>query len=267
MIWFLSVLVIVITILAGFYPAVILSKYDPALVLKNQHNVASGSTRKAFLRKTFTVTQFVIAQFFVIATVITVKQIHYMLNKDLGFKKEGIIYFAVPYNNGNNHPRDSTTKYVLLNEMNAISGIELISVGYGPPCSEYEASTSFTYKDGKKEILVSSKMLNGDTNYLKLYHIRLLAGRSPQQDKVVKEYVINETLMHVLGFQNPRDAINKILNGHRIVGVMADFNQASLHAQIKPEAFEGDAGNGVIFHVALKPQAFRNILVKDHHPD
>ena len=88
---FLLLLTLLVTILAGFYPAMVLSKFKPVLVLKNQAYSGNSSSRKAWLRKGLTISQFLIAQFFCMATLITVKQINYLLNKDMGFKKDAII--------------------------------------------------------------------------------------------------------------------------------------------------------------------------------
>ena len=84
---FLLVLAIVVSFLSGLYPAFILSGYKPVKVLKNQSFVCSNETRHAWIRKTLTVSQFVIAQFFVIATVMVSKQINYSLNADMGFQE------------------------------------------------------------------------------------------------------------------------------------------------------------------------------------
>src|ERR1022692_2164613 len=94
---FLILLTIAVSFLSGLYPAVVLSGYKPVSVLKNQASAKSGQTRNAWIRKTLTVSQFVIAQFFIIATFMVSKQIHYMLNKDLGFKKEAILNFETPF--------------------------------------------------------------------------------------------------------------------------------------------------------------------------
>ena len=79
--------------LSGFYPALVLTKFKPVTVLKNQLHANTAQSRKAWFRKTLTVTQFVIAQFLVIATLVVSKQINYSLNKDLGYKKDAIVYF------------------------------------------------------------------------------------------------------------------------------------------------------------------------------
>ncbi len=253
MILFLIGLILVVTVFAGFYPALVLSKYKPVAVLKNQAYTGTVNTRKAFLRKGLTITQFVIAQFFIMATVMMVKQIHYMLNKDMGFKKDAIVFFSVPFNFSNLYNQDSR-RFVLLNELKSLPGVNRVSLGQAPPSSASWSIRIFDYKDGKKDVQTEVRLKGGDTNYLSLYHIKLLAGRNVQQSDTTKEYVINETYMHILGFQKPEDALNKELDGKPIVGVIADFNQQSLHAGIKPLAFSSDQDNDYTFHIALQPQ-------------
>lgn len=253
MIVFLIGLTLVVTVFAGFYPALVLSKYKPAAVLKNQAYTGTAKGCKAFLRKGLTVTQFVIAQFFIMATVMMVKQIHFMLNKDMGFKKDAIVFFSVPFNFSNLHNKDAR-RFILLNELKSLPGINHVSLGQSTPSTESWSIRIFDYKDGKKDVQTEVRLKGGDTNYLSLYNIKLLAGRNVQQSDTTKEYIINETYMHVLGFQNPQDALNKELDGKPIVGVMADFNQQSLHAPIKPLAFSSDLYNDYTLHIALQPE-------------
>ncbi len=98
----------------------------------------------------------------------------------------------------------------------------------------------------------------GDSNFIKIYQIKILAGRNVHTSDSVKELLINETYSKALGFQNPENAINKELtfgNGKRfpIVGVMKDFHEQSLHGAIGPIVFQSKAEGG-FFHIALKPQ-------------
>ena len=83
--------------MSGFYPAMILSGYKPVLVLKNQAYTNTGKTRNAWLRKSLTISQFVIAQVFIMATILVSKQIAYSLNKNMGFKKDAIIHLSINY--------------------------------------------------------------------------------------------------------------------------------------------------------------------------
>jgi putative ABC transport system permease protein len=255
---FLVLLILVVSLLSGFYPALILSRYNPISVLKSQAHTGSAGAHRAWLRKGLTLSQFFIAQVFIMATLITGKQIYYMLNADLGFKKEAIVSFGVPFNFSNfDHPDGK--RFVLLNELRSIPGIQLISMGGGSPATGGWATSTMTYKDGKKEIETDVEQKSGDTNYLRLFHLRILAGRNVQQSDTVKEYLLNENYMHVLGFRSPQDALNKIIEGHPIVGVLADFHQQSLRTAIKPLVFYSQQKFAYDFHIALMPQDGGNL--------
>jgi putative ABC transport system permease protein len=246
-------LTVVVAFLSGFYPAMVLSRLKAILVLKNQayHNI--GSNRKALLRKTLTVAQFLIAQVFIMATLIAVKQINFALNKDMGFKKEAIIVVPTPFpklRNVNLH----SAQFVFLDKIKRLPGVQLVSLGGDEPASEGWSSNSLKYKDGKKEIETDVRLKFGDTNYLKVYQIKLLAGRNVHASDTAGELVINETYLHMLGFQNPKDILNKQIDNLPVVGVMADFNQESLHSSIKPLAFSTDLGNSWNLHIALRTE-------------
>jgi len=253
---FLLVLAIVVSFLSGFYPAVILSGYQPVAVLKNQAQ-NSSKTRNAWMRKSLTVSQFVIAQFFIMATVLVGKQIYYSTHKELGFKKDGVIVINSPWKN-----RTQGKNLVFFNKLRAMPQVEMASMGNDAPSSENTSSTEGTYIDGKKEIRIGDLAEKfGDENYINLYHIKLLAGRNLQPADSNKAFLVNLTLINRLGFKNPQDAIGKIItnfNGDtrmEIIGVVSDFHQESLHAPISPLAIlRANNEFGGTFHIALNPQ-------------
>ena len=250
---FLLGLIIIVTLLSGFYPAIILSSYKPVAVLKNQISTNTGKTRNAWLRKTLTVSQFVIAQFFIMATILVSKQINYSLNKDLGFKKDAIIYFRTNF-----YDKVKSHKVALLNKLRIIPEIAMVSLSNNAPSSGSIWSTTVKYNDGKKEIETNVQQKYGDTNYIKLYGIQLLGGRNLSQSDTEKELLINETYMHVLGFRNPQDAIGKYIDWDNkkipVIGVVSDFNQKSLHEQIMPLIITSAAGNEGLVNVLFQPQ-------------
>jgi putative ABC transport system permease protein len=256
---FLFVLTITVSILSGFYPAMMLSGYKPVLVLKNQAQSGSSKTRNAWLRKSLTVSQFVIAQFFIMATMLVSKQIYYALHKDLGFKKDAIVYVETPYKT-----RKAATNRVIAEKLRALPGVEMVSIGFPPPSSNGTNITNATYKDGKKEIITPVELKFGDENYIKLYHIKILAGRNIMPSDTGSGLVINEKYARTIGFTNPRDAVGKVLdkwNGSksiRIVGVVGDFYTHSLQSPIKPllilAAGANDNWQNSNIHIALKPE-------------
>jgi len=255
---FLILLSVLVSILAGFYPAMILSGYKPVEVLKNQMASGGSKSRNAWMRKSLIVSQFVIAQFFIMATVMVSKQIYFALNKDMGFKKQGILTVAAPFHNAN-----ANDNQVLLNKFRAIPQIDMVSMGNDEPSSENTSSTEATYHDGKKEIHTENLAEKfGDENYITLYHIKLLAGRNLQSGDIGKAFLINNTFAQLIGFQDPKQAVGKVVdnfNGDthmRIIGVVSDFHQESIHAPIAPLAImtSPDENFRNIFHIALKPQ-------------
>ena len=250
---FLFALTIVVTLLSGFYPSIVLSSYKPVLVLKNQAYANTGKTRTAWLRKSLTISQFVIAQVFIMATILVSKQINYSLNKNMGFKKDAIVYVTTNYyDTVQNH------KYVLIDKLKAIPEIQAISLCTNPPSSGSTWSGTIKYKDGKKEIETDVQQKYGDSNYIKLYHIKLLAGKNIETSDTLKSVLINETYAHILGFQQPQQAVGKLLlwddKNIRIEGVIADFNQRSLHEPIKPLIIGSRSLIERTISIALQPQ-------------
>jgi putative ABC transport system permease protein len=254
---FLLLLAIGVSLLSGFYPAIVLSAYKPVSVLKNQAQSDSSKTRNTWLRKSLTVSQFIIAQFFIMATVLVSKQIYYAVHKDLGFKKDAIVMVTAP-----SKTSTLSKNQVLLNKLQQVPQVQLVSAGNDAPASENTSSTEATYNDGKKQIKMDVDEKFGDENYIKLYKIKLLAGRNLQQTGIRRGFLINETYAKLIGFKNPDDAVGKQVdnfNGDipmQIVGVVADFHQESLHAPIEPLVIltAPDKYFSGTFHIALKPQ-------------
>ena len=257
LILFLVSLVLIVSLLSGFYPAMVLSGYKPVSVLKNQVSSTGSKSRKAWLRKSLSVAQFVIAQFFIMATVLVSKQIHYALHKDLGFKKDAIIVVNSPWKN-----RTDARNQLFFNKLSAMPQVELVSVGGAPPSSGNTNSTLVSYQDGKKEVKTDVQLKFGDENYMKLYKLKLLAGRALRVGDTSKSVVINEKYSRVLGFKTPNAAIGTILNHFngpkmlQVVGVVSDFHQRSLREPIKPLAIYTGTNSFMkgTFHIALKPE-------------
>src|SRR5436853_2171768 len=193
---FLFLLTALVSFAAGLYPAMIFSGYKPALVLKNQFFAGSNETRHAWIRKSLTVSQFIVAQFFVIASLLVSKQINYSLNTDLGFSKDGIISFVTPRNTVESH------KQQLLQVINKIPEVELASRGFLTPAVEGAAFTNIFYAP-KPDVKESVHIRWGDPNYLDVYKIKLLAGRNVLASDTVRELLINNNYAKLLGFNNP----------------------------------------------------------------
>jgi ABC-type antimicrobial peptide transport system permease subunit len=248
---FLFILIMLVSLLSGFYPALVLSSYKPILVLKNQ--TASNTGRNIWMRKTLTVSQFVIAQVFIIGTILVSKQISYTLNKDMGFKKDAILYFKTNFND-----TVPSHRFVLLEKLKSIPEIAMISLANDPPSNNSTWTTTIKYKDGKKELEADVQIKLADTNYIKLYQMKLLAGTNLPKSDTTISVVINETYANFLGFKNPNEAIGKNIEwSHKnipIAGVIANFHQKSLHEPIKPLLLATRTKQQRCINIALQPQ-------------
>ena len=228
-------LLLIVTFLSGFYPALVMSKFNVIAVLKN--NLGSGE-KKALLRKFLTIFQFTIAQIFIIATLLVGKQINFLLSKDVGFKTKAVASIYNPRGE-----QELAKKELYLQKLKAIPQIKKLSIGGVPPASNSYNTSTATYTDGNEKVQSDIQFIFGDTNYGELFELKLLAGKMFRND-TVRELVINETARKTFGFKTPEDAIGKSLDfgGSKtpIVGVMSDFNQQSLRFNISPLAFTGD---------------------------
>ncbi|MGH2644433.1 MAG: ABC transporter permease, partial [Chitinophagaceae bacterium] len=113
---FLVLLVIVVSLLSGVYPALIMTKFSPVMAMKNVASSNASVPRSTWIRKALIVTQFIIAQVFIISVLMVNKQIDYSLNKNMGFQKNAIINFYVPMDFF--HP-GNTKNFILENKIRA----------------------------------------------------------------------------------------------------------------------------------------------------
>ena len=250
---FLLGLIVAVSLLSGVYPALILSNFKPLTVIRGQAGTRLGKTRNAGVRRGLIVFQFVIAQVFIISVLMVNKQIGYAVNKDMGFRKEAIINFYPPFD----FFKPAPEKFLLRDKLKQLPGIQMVSLGNQSPAFNGTMTTTVGYKKDNDIIKIDTDSRDGDTNYLKLYQIPLIAGRPLRPLDSLKELLINATLAKRLGFQNPQDAVGTSLQYNNatvtVVGVMADFNASSVRRAVHPLIFHLDFNHGYAMHVALQP--------------
>ncbi|MDF4203651.1 ABC transporter permease [Maribacter sp. SA7] len=232
-------LLCLVTILSGFYPAIVLSKYKPVAVLKQQ---ITPSSDKGLLRKYLTVFQFVIAQIFIIATLMVGKQLNYIMKKDMGFNTEAIAYFKTPWQDTSAVKR---TRFV--KRIQDLPGIPNTVLAGNPPASFTTMTMGVKFIKDSTEVNSYLQLMYGTANYFDLYNLKLLAGRIPLNDSI-REYVVNKSYLKEVGIENPAEIVGKNLKvddeNLPIVGVMEDFNQHSLKYGVSPMAFTGSSYTG-----------------------
>ncbi|MBB6325865.1 ABC-type antimicrobial peptide transport system permease subunit [Algoriphagus iocasae] len=226
------------TFLSGAYPAWLISTMQPIGIIKGSAFQSLGKSRLT-LRKGLIIFQFTIAQVFIVCALFIGQQLSFTLKKDMGFDKEAVVLVQIPWK----IQRDSTLNQKIITfseELKKENGIQQVSMGREPLSAGYSSSPFRFEKDSvadKVEQQLSIKWV--DTTYIHLYGMELIAGRNLRDAQQVNEYVINETAARNYGFQNPADAVGKLI-GKRgegllpIVGVVKDFHTRDFYSKIEP---------------------------------
>jgi putative ABC transport system permease protein len=232
---FLLGVTIFLGMLSGVYPAIILSAFKPAGILKGSFK---SSDKGILLRKTLVVSQFVITIILITGIVVIYTQMSFIKHKDLGYNKDALLYLKV---NGNT---DVIKGYnAFKNELQnnpLISGVStsnsMIGGGLGSGGSE-------TVDTKGNPLQVNTSRLRVDSDYLNVYGIKLLAGRNfinTASTDTFRQIILNEMAVKKFGWKNDETAIGKPFKmGDQkgiVVGVTNDFHFASLEQTIEPLA-------------------------------
>jgi ABC-type antimicrobial peptide transport system permease subunit len=230
---FLLTVTIVVTALAGFYPSIVLSRFNPVNALKSK--LAVNTAKGISLRRGLVVFQFIIAQALIIGTLIIVKQMDYFMDRPLGFDKDAIV--NVPYR------PDSTggklTDY--LKQQLLSNGVQAVSFNSNSPIEDNNNMfTTFKFDHAIKDADFQAISKFADNDYVPTYKLQLVAGRNLQPSDWTREFLVNESFVKSLGLKKPEDILNKeisILDGLikcPVVGVLRDFNDRSLRQDLAP---------------------------------
>ncbi len=236
MILFLVGIVFFTALLSGFYPAAVLSRFNPVQALKSKFSTQGNSSIS--LRKSLVVLQFFIAQVLIICTLVVSSQINFFRNESLGFSKEAVINVSLPEN----------TPHLLESFRNRLASnaqIQDVSFSLGAPIADNNFGTDmFLTVDGQME-RYSVRIKPVDLHYKDVYGLELIEGRwfyegeikiASDTNAATRQYafVINETTMKSLGFSSAKEVIGKNVSvgineiSAPVIGVVKDFHSASL---------------------------------------
>ncbi len=229
------VLLAVITgLAAGSYPAFFLASFQPVKVLKGKLSAAS---RNSSLRQTLVVVQFGISIFLIICTVVVYRQLNYMQDKSLGYRKDQIVVLPVFYS-------DSTINYqTFMDELKASTAIKNAGRSSRIPSGRLlDTNGSQVMKgDSLAPTEIPIKFLRVDHDFIPTYEMKLLAGRNFSRQFATDDttaFILNEAAVKGIGWKNPEQAIDQPFGyGDRkgkIIGVLKDFHFESLHEKIVP---------------------------------
>jgi putative ABC transport system permease protein len=228
---FLIALSLGIIILAGTYPAFILSGFKPVQALKNK--ITSASIGGISIRRTLVVLQFAISQILIIGTIVAISQMSFVKNADLGFNRDAVLLFDANTDSAFNS-REAAFKQNIL----GIAGVQSASFSSDVPSSENSWNSNFAY-DHKADENFNISMKFADEDFFKTFGIEFIAGHGYGKSDTVKDLVINETLLKELHVKDPQQVIGKEIrmggnDWKPIVGVVKDFKTGPLRDPIQP---------------------------------
>lgn len=230
----LLALAISVGVLAGSYPALVLSGFKPVESLKGKLKHKPSGVR---LRNVLVTAQFVLSSILIMGTIIIWQQIQYMKNHSLNFKKENII--VVPTNVADFENREEAGERIktLKHELRQVAGITSVASSSSVP-GQYQGWNTFVWpEDWESEEPLRMRVAVVDETYFQTYQIPFLEGRnfSTEFETDSEALIINETAMKAMGWDT---AIGKKTGrGERqftIVGVVKDFHWESLQNEIGP---------------------------------
>lgn len=233
---FLLVSFVLVTLLAGFYPSWVLSRFSPVQALKSKFHSEQKHAGFA-LRSVLVAVQFIIAQGLIIGAIITVRQMEYIKSKDLGFDQDYVYTFGFNADSAG-VARQEALKQTLL----SIPEIESVSFSSDQPASQNLWMSNFRYgtRPEDEDYPVTMKMT--DEDYLDTYRLNMISGRWLAASDTMREAVVNETFLRRLGVDDTQSALGQIIRvgGGRIVtivGVVQDFHAHSLQRENLPLLF------------------------------
>ncbi|MEQ9405129.1 MAG: FtsX-like permease family protein [Cyclobacteriaceae bacterium] len=249
----LVLILIGLELISGIYPAVLLSGFRPAEIIKPAGSGYRGLKNIGVTRKVLIITQFSLSMILVIGSIIVYNQMSYLKNQDLGFKKDQIMLIKL-----NGAMRDKLEAF-----KDAIAGIPgVTNLAISEDVPGYRISMEGMRVPGSTEDIMS-RIFGTDEHFLEAYDIEMAQGEyftnaAPDQ----RQFIINETMAAMsFGDRNPVGEQLIWRDTGRVVGVVKDFNFQSLHTAVEPLAITRylDINYGFL-SIRFNPQSTDQVL-------
>ena len=239
-------LAVLIGILAGLYPALVLSSFKPATVLKGEF---SRTSIGSFIRKVLVLFQFAVSIALIAGVIIILDQIDYLRNMDMGYNREQVLTFFAPNNSSD----------LLKERVAAQPGV--VSVGrssgvLGSNFIRYEVIPEGSTRENSQMFM----QLAVDENFFDPLEIKMSQGRNFSKEFTAdtsESVVINETAAKKAGWTNPIGMrldmveIDGSITSKRVIGVVKDFHFTNAKQNIEPLFFQLNTGNTFLFVARL----------------
>jgi putative ABC transport system permease protein len=220
-------------LIAGSYPALYLSGFNPAAVLKGKLTTSVG---ELFARKGLVIFQFTLSVVLIVSVMVVYRQIEFVQTKNLGYDKDNIIYF-------DKEGKVADNQEAFFAEAKNIPGIVNVSGIATTLMGHQSGTTGLTWEGKNPDEVVAFENVTLNYDMIETLGVKMLAGRTFSRDFKTddKNIILNEAAINVMGLTDP---IGKRINlwgeDMTIIGVAKDFHFESLHEQVKSLFFKLD---------------------------
>lgn len=232
----LVALLVVVSLLAGLYPALVLSAFKPIEILKGKF---TRSSKGVSFRKFLVTLQFAVSIALIACTLLVNGQLRFLQNKKLGFDKENVVVLTLPRN------ADSMRLQSFKTALLANKAIRSVAASSAVPNDQIAINQ---VNDGSADLskALSMQMLFTDAGFARTLHMQLVAGRDISNELVTDKaagFVLNEEAVKKLGWKSPQQAIGKtvqwvqpnmVLKSGQVIGVVKDFHITPLRSAVQP---------------------------------
>lgn len=255
-------LILAVSVLAGFYPAVVISGMQPAHVLKGKMQTSAKGTK---LRQSLVVFQFIIASVLVTGTFIVLDQLRFMQNQNLGFDKERIVVV-----NAAQVSDASVQSFITFKEeAKKLSFVKEVSLTNAVPAMPGWVG-QIAYPEGKaEEQSTSVEYISADEDYINTLALQVIAGETFDVSKPFQlehGLIINEKAVKEFGWKNAQDAIGKKIDSPsgmprgEVIGVVKDYHQEGLQNTIRAITIDYQPDYSFLFALKINTPENVNVL-------
>ncbi len=232
-------LILTITILSGFYPALLVSRFNPLEILNKK---LKTNTKGLTLRKLLISFQFFISAGLVVATLIVYNQLSFMTSQDLGFDKEQILVLDTKDVNS------TQLQLALQNKMRSMTGVQSVSFSNALP-GRPGWQGQWAYPEVMEGKQVDTEYMAIDESYINVLGLELIAGSNfdkSKPDQLKNGLIINESCVKAMGWESPEAAIGKEIvspssrPAGTVIGVVKDYHGLGLQNEIWPKCMDYD---------------------------
>lgn len=239
---FLLGIMVILSLLAGFFPSFFVLKHRPIESLrKNYHAPARNTSIAAFRKLVFA--QFMITQMLLVSILVMQQQVKYLRSKDLGFSTDNVLILKVPRN-------DTTGRKAFRTDAMRHPNVSQVSLAFALPNQPFSNDVSMFTTPGD-EVQHAAYLKVVDNHFYDVFSIKMKAGQWFQDHSIYPDnqhIIVNETLTRKLGYAVPDSAVGKLIaidtrvlefnnKYFKIAGVTNDFNVYSLHDELFPVIF------------------------------